>query len=521
MSTLADSFLNDLDELSSGDEEPKQTAADAPQKDPSAPPTSISNEAAHDLDDLSGDEMDIDAGQPAESKASAASGAAAEMEEMRARIFSLRRSQKFADVTGAVRNAASGEFAAHGDEFYALVMRCNELIFALDEKVLEIYRAITDVYSLKFPELATLVKDPVEYARTVAMIGNEMDMTLVDLQSILPSALVMSVSVTSSTTNGKPLSAEQLRLVQDACAEVIALDKLKKETLLKFVSDRISSISPNVSAIVGTSIAAILLGIAGGLEALAQIPSGNVLLLGKSDNALSGFSRVSAMRNTGVIYHCALVQNCMPKYRRKALRVVAGRLALAARVDLTRAAPDGAQGKVWYDEIQQKTEKWAEPPPGKTKQALPDPEPKKKRRRAGRRIRKRKEMMEQTEMHKQASRMRFVENKTDEYGDASMGLSFGMLGEEGGGKLRVVANKRKHEAKLPKYLQKQQQHNETRAQLRAINAGSSGATSGLASSIAFTPVQGIELVNPDAQKEKIKQLNLKYFGKGYKAKNDK
>jgi hypothetical protein len=40
--------------------------------------------------------------------------------------------------------------------------------------------------------------------------------------------------------------------------------------------------------------------------------------------------------------------------------------------------------------------------------------------------------------------------------------------------------------------------------------GSSGATSGLSSSLAFTPVQGLELTNPDAA-QKVKQANEKYL----------
>ena len=175
------------------------------------------------------------------------------------------------------------------------------------------------------------------------------------------------------------------------------------------------------------------------------------------------------------------------------------------------------QGKTWHDEIEAKSEKWAAPPPGKTKQALPDPEPKKKQRRAGRRVRKRKELYEQTEMHKQANRLQFGD-ADDEYGDSSMGNNFGMLKKDGAGKMRLVANARKHEARLPKYLQNKnrtQLQNSIR-QLKAINAGSSGTTSGLASSIAFTPIQGIELVNPEANKEKVRQANLRYFGTGYK-----
>ena len=38
----------------------------------------------------------------------------------------------------------------------------------------------------KFPELESLVHHPMDYARVVQKIGNEMDMTLIDLEDILP-----------------------------------------------------------------------------------------------------------------------------------------------------------------------------------------------------------------------------------------------------------------------------------------------------------------------------------------------
>ena len=49
--------------------------------------------------------------------------------------------------------------------------------------------------------------------------------------------------------------------------------------------------------------------------------------------------------------------------------------------------------------------------------------------------------------------------------------------------------------------------------VRRVNMGGSGATSGLASSVAFTPVQGIELINPELQKKRIREANESYFGK--------
>lgn len=41
---------------------------------------------------------------------------------------------------------------------------------------------------------------------------------------------------------------------------------------------------------------------------------------------------------------------------------------------------------------------------------------------------------------------------------------------------------------------------------------SSGATSGLSSSVAFTPIKGIELENPEAAMQRVNQANNRYFG---------
>jgi U4/U6 small nuclear ribonucleoprotein PRP31 len=47
--------------------------------------------------------------------------------------------------------------------------------------------------------------------------------------------------------------------------------------------------------------------------------------------------------------------------------------------------------------------------------------------------------------------------------------------------------------------------------LQAHAAGSSGATGGMASSLAFTQIQGIELINPDLLNKELKQTKDTYF----------
>ena len=92
----------------------------------------------------------------------------------------------------------------------------------------------------------------------------------------------------------------------------------------------------------------------------------------------------------------------------------------------------------------------------------------------------------------------------DEYGDSSMGMTLGMIGKGGmGSRLRIH---KKKDQRAGVYCVANHfdiiyscRYTAKRAR-KSVVTGSSGATGGLASSIAFTPVQGIELVNPDATK---------------------
>jgi U4/U6 small nuclear ribonucleoprotein PRP31 len=73
------------------------------------------------------------------------------------------------------------------------------------------------------------VLHPVEYAKVVSRIGNEMDLTQVELEDLLPAASVMVVTVTATTTSGKPLSPEVLSKAQQGCEMALQLDEDKQQ----------------------------------------------------------------------------------------------------------------------------------------------------------------------------------------------------------------------------------------------------------------------------------------------------
>src|ERR1043166_7244095 len=109
----------------------------------------------------------------------------------------------------------------------------------------------------------------------------------------------MVVTVTGSTTNGQKLTDEESTIVSDACDMALELDAAKRKVcvlyklikmilhtlifiyklqILEYVESRMTLIAPNLSAIVGSTTAAKMLGQAGGLMALCKLPSFNFLV---------------------------------------------------------------------------------------------------------------------------------------------------------------------------------------------------------------------------------------------------
>lgn len=128
-----------------------------------------------------------------------------------------------------------------------------------------------------------------------------------------------------------------------------------------------------------------------------------------------------------------------------------------------------------------------------------------KKRRGGRRMRQLKEQFAETEMMKQANRRGFSV-ETGEYGDDAMGLTLGMLEKtkDGSGNIRHMAGSAANKRKM-------KQSNTKAARKRAAQMNAGGQANGLATSMVFTPVQGMELVNPAAARERVKAANNNWF----------
>lgn len=93
------------------------------------------------------------------------------------------------------------------------------------------------------------------------------------------------------------------------------------------------TVAPNLAALAGPVLAARLIALAGDLESLARMPAGTVQVLGAEDALFAHLRGHAPSPKHGVIYTHEYVHGTHPDERGSAARAVAGKLAIAARID--------------------------------------------------------------------------------------------------------------------------------------------------------------------------------------------
>lgn len=412
----------------------------------------------------------------------------------------------------------------------------NTLSTSIDAEIILVHKFIRDHYSLRYPELETMVGNPLDYAKVVSIIGNgPMDgqsMKNIEtskenrlglgLRQVLDGPTVMIVTVEATTSKGREMTPTELERVMRACDMTLALDRAKR-TMTDYVQSRMNLFAPNLTALIGSLTAAQLLGFAGGLTGLAKTPACNIPPLGSKKQSGTGFATNVGVRQQGFLYHSPIIKGIPNDLKRQAMRIVSAKLVLAARVDRVHESPSGRTGEELKDACLHRLEKLTEPPPNKGQRALPAPDDKPARKRGGRRARKAKEATAMTDLRKAQNRMAFgKEEREVGYGTGEGTKGLGMIGQANDGRIRNLQIDQRTKAKLSAknkgwggatpisgsasslrgFGQGPGAVDLRGKGLRASGVGSTaGAASGTASSLAFTPVQGLELVDPKMQAE--------------------
>lgn len=418
---------------------------------------------------------------------------------------------------------------------YRILTESNTLSTQLDGEIMKVHKFIRDHYSARFPELETLIQNPIEYAKVVAILGNgpmhpsniralqdSSDNVIgQSLKQVLEKASLMTVTLEATRSKGQEISQEELDRILRACHMIVSMDKAKK-TLTDYVQSRMSVFAPNLTAIIGSLAAAQLINTAGGLTTLTRTPSCNLAAWGSKRQANAAMATNLQNRQQGYLYHSPIIRGIPGDLKKKAMKAVAAKVVLAARADTGHTNPDGAYGEELRGQCLERLDKMTAPPPNKGQRALPAPDDKPSRKRGGRLARNAKAAVAMTDLRKAQNRMVFgKEEKETDYGVGDGTVGMGMIGQAQEGRIRATQIDNKTRAKLSQKNKgwgaidpiggsassmrtTMQSSMDLRGRgIRTSGVGSTigGGAAGTASSLAFTPAQGIELVDPKVRAE--------------------
>eukprot|EP00658_Telonema_sp_P-2_P022924 TRINITY_DN1917_c0_g1_i6.p1 TRINITY_DN1917_c0_g1~~TRINITY_DN1917_c0_g1_i6.p1 ORF type:complete len:200 (-),score=88.56 TRINITY_DN1917_c0_g1_i6:187-786(-) len=116
------------------------------------------------------------------------------------------------------------------------------------------------------------------------------------------------------------------------CTEVVKASKYR-EQLSAYLSNRMQTIAPNLTTMVGEQIGARLIQKAGSLLTLAKYPSSTVQILGAEKALFRALKQKQKTPKYGILYNAQLVTKAPAANKGTMSRVLAAKTSLSARID--------------------------------------------------------------------------------------------------------------------------------------------------------------------------------------------
>jgi len=165
-----------------------------------------------------------------------------------------------------------------------MIIQAIALLDQLDKDVNLFSMRIREWYGYHFPELVRLVPDNHQYARVAQFIGNKDTLDeekLADLAEIVDndSTLAQNILDAARGSMGSGLSEIDMLNISAFATRVVSISDYRK-SLVSYLSEKMNSVAPSLTALLGERVGARLISHAGSLTNLSKYPASTVQILG-------------------------------------------------------------------------------------------------------------------------------------------------------------------------------------------------------------------------------------------------
>lgn len=246
-----------------------------------------------------------------------------------------------------------------------MIIQSIALLDQMDKDLNTFAMRVREWYSWHFPELKAIVKDNIMFARAAAFIQDkgslvsseedkEKEDKLPGLIEILGDEdMAKAVVAAARTSMGMDCSAIDMVNIINFTQRMVKLAEFRKNLSL-YLTDKMSVVAPNLSALIGDTVAARLISKAGSLTNLAKAPASTVQILG-AEKAL--FRALKTKGNTpkyGLIYHSTFIGRADAKNKGRISRYLANKCSIATRIDSFSDEPSRLYGEKLREQVEER-----------------------------------------------------------------------------------------------------------------------------------------------------------------------
>lgn len=243
------------------------------------------------------------------------------------------------------------------------IIQAIALLDQLDKDINTFAMRVKEWYGWHFPELAKLVPDNYKFAQLVLFIKDKASLneeSLHDLAAILndDAAIAERVIDNARISMGQDLSKADMENVCIFAQRVVNLADYRRQ-LYDYLCEKMHTVAPNLSELIGEVIGARLISHAGSLTNLSKQAASTVQILG-AEKAL--FRALKTKGNTpkyGLIYHSGFISKAGSKNKGRISRYLANKCTMASRIDNYSDEPTSVFGSVLRKQVEQRLEFYA------------------------------------------------------------------------------------------------------------------------------------------------------------------
>ena len=238
-----------------------------------------------------------------------------------------------------------------------MVIQSIALLDQLDKDINTFAMRVREWYSWHFPELKDIVKDNLLFAQCAAYIKDKSQLSEESLEGLTAvtgdEAVSAAILKASRSSMGMDVSVPDMLNISMFTDRMVSLALYRKD-LFAYLQDKMATVAPNLSTLIGETVAARLIQKAGSLTSLAKCPASTVQILG-AEKAL--FRALKTKGNTpkyGLIYHSSFIGRATAKNKGRISRYLANKCSIASRIDSFIEEPTSAYGEQLRDQVEER-----------------------------------------------------------------------------------------------------------------------------------------------------------------------